>query len=321
MKRRDYSEVDAVSRAIDDVIVAYQPFTDVVEAAIRFAESPIQRGLKVVGESRVGKSTVASLVCRELNARAPAGQVWALAIEIPTNPSERTIAQLLILTLGNVSANGTEIDLSTDFVNIARECGLKLVLIDEFHHFVEGRPGVTHLARAANSLKGLMNKTKPVSYVVLGLRKTLRITERCEQLRGRLTATRELGALGQAMLENVADAKVRDESFRSFLNVLRALTRVLPFPNASELYSPELGRRMLSASQGRLGYIKPLLIGAVELAYERDERLLSRELLEAVFTRDIWSDGVGSKNPFNPHFKFDDRLDGPGEPFAPDGDW
>jgi hypothetical protein len=114
------------------------------------------------------------------------------------------------------------------------------------------------------------------------------------------------------MLDNVADANVRDVSFRNFLNVLRALTRVLPFPNASELYGPELGRRMLSAAQGRLGYIKPLLIGAVELAHQRDERLLSSELLEAVFTRDIWSDGVGSKNPFNPHFKFEDQLDGPG---------
>ena len=321
MKRRDYSEVDAVSRAIDDVIVAYQPFTDVVEAVIRFAESPIQRGLKIVGEGRVGKSTVASLVCRELNARAPAGQVWALVIEIPTNPTEKTIVELLLFALGNERADGTEVKLSTQFIKIARECGLKLVLIDEFHHFVEGRAGVTHLARAANSLKRLMNSTKPVSYVVVGLHKLLRITATCEQLRGRLTATRELGALGQAMLDNVADANVRDVSFRNFLNVLRALTRVLPFPNASELYGPELGRRMLSAAQGRLGYIKPLLIGAVELAHQRDERLLSSELLEAVFTRDIWSDGVGSKNPFNPHFKFEDQLDGPGEPFAPDGDW
>lgn len=321
MKRTDYGVADEVATAIDAAIIAYQPFTDVVKALLRIAESPIQRGLLTVGESRVGKSTTAEVVCRDLNGRAPAGEHWALTIEIPTNPTEKSIAKELMLALGNERVRRSEQDLTASFVKIARETGLKLVIIDEFHHFVEGRRGVTNLDRAANSLKGLMNRTKPMSYVIMGLPKSMRIMHKCQQLRGRFSACIELEILGRAVLEEVSNKQVVDRSYKHYLNVVRTLTQVLPFSNAETLFTTELGRRLLSASQGRLGYIKPLLIGAVELACERREGKLSDALLEAAFTRYIWQGGVGGKNPFNRYFDFSDRLDGPGEPFAPDGEW
>jgi hypothetical protein len=87
----------------------------------------------------------------------------------------------------------------------------------------------------------------------------------------------------------------------------------LPISKGDHTWS-ELGRRLFYASDGRVAYIKRLLAGALQHAMETEASQIGPAQLERVFTEEIWWEGIGELNPFNPAFVFR-RLDRGNEPF------
>lgn len=298
-------------KAIEEVaeyIVDYPAFHDLRAKMEGMLRSPNQRGLLIVGDTRVGKTTLAQSF---LDAHPPSivdgrPSVPVLYIEVPTIPSEKSIARGLMSAIDiNANPRLTEQELSTHFAKVARYCRIKLVIIDEFHHFLE-TGYFPRLVRFANSVKGLMNQSG-VSVVLMGLPKSRTILDKNQQLRGRFSSVLRIGTL----------AMDDPRQFNVFLDVLQALAARLPFENAEEIADPQYGMRMWYATHGALGYIKALLIEAIELSQSTARHQLTMPLLEKAFTAAIWCDGVGRLNPFHRDFR-ENLLNAVGEPFCPD---
>ncbi|GMG95101.1 TniB family NTP-binding protein [Cupriavidus metallidurans] len=295
------------TREVSQYIIDYPAFHALREKMERMLRSPDPRGLLIVGDTRVGKTTLAKSVLdvhpKTIIDGTPS--VPALYIEIPTIPTEKSIARALMLQLDVTTSRAlSEQELISRFARIAEYCRIKLVIIDEFHHFTESSQ-YPKLLRYANSVKSLMNRAG-VSVVLMGLPSSRAILDKNQQLRGRFSSVQHIGAFA---MEDTAQ-------FNDFLDVLRALADKLPFENAQELAGELYGPRMWYATHGALGYVKKLLIEAVETS-DAANRKLSMALMEKAFTAAIWHDGVGKLNPFNRNFSHN-LLDEVGQPFCPD---
>jgi len=296
------------AREVSQYIIDYPAFHDMREKMERMLRSPDPSGLLIVGDTRVGKTTLANSVLDAHPKTTISGtpSVPVLYIEIPTIPTEKSIARALMWQLDvRASRALSEQELIAHFAEIAKYCRIKLVIIDEFHHFTESSQ-YPKLLRYANSVKSLMNRSG-VSVVLMGLPSSRAILDKNQQLRGRFSSVQHIGAF--AMDETA--------QFNDFLDVLRALADKLPFENAEELAGEVYGPRMWYATHGALGYVKKLLIEAIEMSDATRPGKLTMTLMEKAFTAAIWCNGIGKLNPFNRSFSHN-LLDAAGEPFCPD---
>lgn len=300
-------EGQEATREVSRYIIDYPAFHDLRERMERMLRSPDPCGLLIVGDTRVGKTTLAKSVLEAHPRTIVDGtpSVPVLYIEIPTIPTEKSIARALMLQLDVMTSwTLSEQELITRFAKIAEYCRIQLVIIDEFHHFTESSQ-YPKLLRYANSVKSLMNRAG-VSVVLMGLPSSRAILDRNQQLRGRFSSVQHIGAFA---MDDCAQ-------FNGFLDVLRALAEKLPFENAIELAGELYGPRMWYATHGALGYVKKLLIEAIEMS-DTTKHKLTMALMEKAFTVAIWHDGVGKLNPFNRGFSHH-LLDEVGQPFCPD---
>ena len=113
-------------------------------------------------------------------------------------------------------------------------------------------------------------------------------------------------ALGQSDSETI-----HSECLQLFIS----LGACLPVPLSSGAYGwDELGTRLYYASNGRVSYIKKLLACALKRCLETQSSEIGPEILEKAFTDELWWEGIGKLNPFNPGFEFR-HLDRGNEPF------
>ncbi|SDP81902.1 AAA domain-containing protein [Ralstonia sp. 25mfcol4.1] len=301
------NDLEQAAHEVSRYIIDYPAFHDLREKMERMLRSPDPRGLLIVGDTRVGKTTLAKSIL-EAHPRStvdgtPSAPV--MYIEVPTIPTEKSIARGLMLQLDvTTSRSLSEQDLIARFTKVVEYCRIRLVIIDEFHHFTETAQH-PKLHRYANSVKSLMNRAG-VSVVLMGLPSARAVLDKSQQLRGRFSSVQHIGAF--AMEDST--------QFNDFLDVLRALAKKLPFENGEELADELFGPRMWYATHGALGYVKKLLIEAIEMS-EATKRRLTMPLMEKAFTAAIWHEGVGKMNPFNRGFSHH-LLDEEGQPFCPD---
>lgn len=302
------TQAHLAANEVSKYIIDYPAFHDLRARMDGMITSPDPKGMLVVGDTRVGKTTLARSLLDTHPKTFVDGtpSVPVLDIEIPTIPTEKSIARALMLQL-DVTTGRTlsEQELIARFAKIAEYCRIKLVIIDEFHHFTESSH-YPKLLRYANSVKSLMNQSG-VSVVLMGLPNSRAILDKNQQLRGRFSSVQHIGAF--AMEET--------DQFNDFLDVLRALADKLPFENAAEIADHLYGPRMWYATHGALGYVKKLLIEAIEMSGASKNKQLSMNLMEKAFTAAIWHDGIGKLNPFNRSFSHN-LLDEVGQPFCPD---
>lgn len=139
----------------------------------------------------------------------------------------------------------------------------------------------------------------------LGLPRLEQILQVNEQLRRRFSRRIRL-ALGQSDKSSI---------HAECLQLFRSLGSCLPLPLMCGQFGwDELGMRLHYASDGRVAYIKKLLATALRIALETEVKEIGPQLLEQAFTEELWWEGVGKLNPFNPTFEFR-RLDRGNEPF------
>ncbi|MFT7776018.1 hypothetical protein [Roseateles sp.] len=144
-----------------------------------------------------------------------------------------------------------------------------------------------------------------VPVTMLGLPRTQVLLQVNEQLRRRFAHQVSLSVTS-------GSAELRcTESQALFVSLADAL----PLPLDPRPYDwAELGERLHSATQGRVAYVKQLLVHAYCCATDRGSECMAVEDLEKAFTESIWPAGVGALNPFDGRFEWR-QLDRAGEPF------
>lgn len=276
------------------------------EQLATYRQTGLAQHLLVLGESGTGKSTLCRLLV-ERNPRqvlAERDVVPVLSVSVPAGATITNVASEILAALGDPHPSAGTVAVKTRRVLVlCRSCGVELVLFDEAQHLHDRGQIATHYL-VGDWIKRLIDDLA-VPSVFLGLPRLQRLLTVNEQLRRRFSR-RVMLALGQN-----PEVAIESECLQLFIS----LVACFPIPiDYGDYGSGELGQRLYCASDGRVAYIKKLLQSVLMQAHTAKlDRVMPPDLEEA-FTRDIWWEGIGKLNPFNPAFEFR-RLDRAGEPF------
>ena len=305
--------IDDVATKIEDLVIHHPRFQLALEriewCRRQERRGGTPRGLLVVGASGSGKSTLKECVVSGVQWTTVKGNriVPIVTASVPSVPTIKSLAHVALSAIGDhLWDKGSAPQLTHRVITLLTACHTELVLFDEVQHFSDTRRYVG-LSRAADWLKEVMDQTS-IPTVLLGLPRAEEVLFANEQLRRRFSAKIELRAF------DISD----DIDFMSFRRVLKQLEDEMLFPEASNLGESPLAQQIYFATNGLIGYMKQIIIGAAKVALEERANAINALHLEAAFYREIWAEGMNSLNPFHRHFERR-RLDRPGEPFAPGG--
>ena len=282
------------------------------ELVLRDIELLHQRSLKarapafllVTGQSGSGKSTLLETYedghPREtLDDR---DRIPVLLFEVPAAPSISGIASQILAALGDPAAHKGTIGEKTERIyHLLDECGVEILLVDEFHNLLtedRKRP----IAKVTAWLKTFINRARrPV--VACGLPRSKRVLNDNVELRRRFSAQRYLEPLA-------LDNKGNGDEFRA---TLRDLAGRLPC-TCIALHDKNVARRFIYATRGLIDYVVKILETAAIIAAGRPNQHIDLEVLGQAFVEKVWTDAPPKLNPFLTDHKLR-ILDKCGEPF------
>jgi hypothetical protein len=149
----------------------------------------------IVGESGSGKTTIisyfASLHPRIDHKRGV--EMPVLLVKVPARPRVKSFAETLLYQLGDpLWSRGNTVSKSIRLRELLKGCGVRLLALDEFQHFVDARQASIP-NEVADWLKEQVEEAG-LAIVVLGLQRCLEVLKQNEQLRRRFGATLRVGA-------------------------------------------------------------------------------------------------------------------------------
>ena len=249
--------------------------------------------LAIVGESGMGKTTImnkfASLHPRKTHKEG--AEIPVLVASVPSKPTVKALVETLLYELGDpLYMRGSAEEKTTRLIHLIKQCRVRLILLDEFQHFVDrANENVAH--EVADWLKRTIDKAR-VAVVVFGLERCTGVFKANEQLRGRFSA--------HILLKPFDWWDPADRTlFRAFL---RAVEKQLPMPVTPRLSSLDLAYRFHYASAGHIRPVMKIVRGAVHEAVETGQKQLDIDLFAKVFASEVWNDSDCKINPFTEAF-------------------
>lgn len=303
-------EIFSALKNFDDDYIPFPPFiraAQAIEASLKlYRETGIARHLLVLGESGTGKSSL----CRWISQQYPKYEMPdrdilpVLNVAVPPTATIAGVAESILRCLGDPSPLVGNISSKTfRIIQLSRACRIELCLFDEAQHIHDRGKTTTHYM-VGDWVKNLIDEIG-VPMVLIGLPRLEYLLQVNEQLRRRFSNRLRL-ALGQCETESIHS---------ECLQLFHSLGACLPLSiSPGEFGWEEMGMRLFYASDGRVAYIKKLLAGALQFGLEANIGTIDPNVLEQIFTNEIWWEGIDELNPFSPKFEFR-RLDRGGEPF------
>ncbi len=245
--------------------------------------------LLVKGLQGAGKTTI----CKDYERRYPqtttreGRTVPVLATFVPSITTKKSLPTKLLYALGDGAAErGTAVTQTLRLIKLIEECGVELIILDEFQHFIDSDSNIV-LNNVSNWLKDLINETrKPV--VLVGMPYSEIVLQANPQLERRFAMRESLEPFGW-------DSPAQQHEFKMFL---KHLDGSLPLPKRSNLSDQETAFRMFCASDGFIGYVMKLVRRATIIAIDRGAECLDLELLAEAYDERLASRARGRPNPF-----------------------
>lgn len=223
--------------------------------------------LLIVGPSNNGKTMIAER-CRRLHpARTSAdGEhqvIPVLVMQMPPAPSARRFYSALLTALGAPLWASGATDLREQMAcRIMRKVGVRLLIIDELHNILAGRPG--QVRECQNVLRFLGNELR-IPIAGLGTKEAYIAIRSDDQLENRFEPF---------LLPRWTDGA-------ELARLLASFEAILPLKEPSGLASPELRTRILQWSEGTIGEISALLVAAARAALRRGCERIDADILAA----------------------------------------
>lgn len=289
---------------IDSLLVRHSAFAKAARSLERaFLVAPDLKdpfGIYIHGESRTGKSRlIEETMGKHVPYRTEDGLVVEVVkLQVPAKPTIKGLAIDLLRALGDpMPDKGTENSMTERLVILLTACKTRLLILDEFQHFVDKSSSFTVIHHLADWLKNLLNRTK-VTAVLVGLEYGLAVLKQNEQLRGRFANPIRLPRFDW-----------RDENLRAeFLGLLDGFQSLISKKfNVPEFSSDELGYRFYIATGGLTGYVFNILRMAAWESIASKHNSISLRELEIAYSEGINEEDQYNINPFSKHF---DRNDG-----------
>lgn len=261
--------------------------------------------LLITGESGCGKSTMRRAYADqyprlEIEDRT---LIPVLHLELPSQPTVKNVAERMLIQLGDPFAEkGSAEGKTARIVTLMRGCGVELVILDEFQHFVDRASDKVEY-RVADWLKSVINDSR-VPFVVMGLPRCHRILELNEQLRRRFLPRVELHRF---RIDKAGELK-------QFVGVLKSLESSLPLQGPTALTNKNVIPRIYYATHGVIDHTMKLVAESLNIALSEHRITIDQDVLRRAFERVIWSDARNQDNPFHSGF-IERHLNKAGEPF------
>jgi len=243
----------------------------------------------VTGDTGAGKTSLLNKYL-ELNARQDLYKgtvIPVLSTTLPGKANSVALFQQILADLGHPFPfeSSNEVQLRKQIKELAYNCRLELIIVDEFQHLIE-RKSLKILKETANSIKSLIVDTK-IPMAIFGMPYSSVILDSISQLSSRFERRRKLGPF------RISIAKEREE----YLTFLTKLEELMDLPEPSNLVSECLCSRLYAYSNGNFKKLKNLLGEAYSAALENGELYISNQrLAEAAFKRN--SNLTKTNNPF-----------------------
>jgi hypothetical protein len=245
--------------------------------------------LLITGQTGAGKTTLCQVYGRQFP-RQPTQEgiaVPVLSASIPVPATAKSLVTRLLVALGDPMAErGTTVNQTLRLVRLIRECGVELIILDEFQHFID-RDSNHILLTVANWLKDLLNETN-VPMILTGMPYSDIILQANAQLERRFQMRERLDPFGW-------ETPAQQAEYRTFL---RYLDESLPLAERSHLSDSETAFRVYCATGGVIGHVMKLIRRASVLAITRSMNRLDHELLAAVYDERLSSGRADLLNPF-----------------------
>jgi energy-coupling factor transporter ATP-binding protein EcfA2 len=247
----------------------------------------------IVGESGSGKTTIISYFA-SLHPRVD--HKWGLEVpvllaKVHARPTVKSFAETLLYQLGDpLWSRGNTVSKSIRLRELLKRCGVRLLALDEFQHFVDARQANIP-NDVADWLKEQVEETR-LAIVVLGLQRCLEVLKQNEQLRRRFGATLRVGAFRW-------ESKDDRTTYRAFL---RAVQEQLPEYSMPLLADLEMAFRMHYGSYGLIGYTMKIIRGAARIARGHPHREITLRTLSQSFAEHVWMEHLNDPDPFSENF-------------------
>jgi len=266
------------------------------------------RHLMLLGPSGAGKSSVLEEYMRHFPSQDEVEQrrIPVLRVEIKSSPTVRSVAEDILKAMGVAMAYRGTVNEKTDrVVSSLTKLRVELLLLDEVQHLL----GATRRSFGSNNetewLKTLLNLID-IPVVLSGLPYADALLTSNEQLRRRLDGTHHITPFSIEDDEVVAD----------FAGVVNWFDQEIHQGYPSGLHQGDMLHRLFYATNGLIGYLSKLLIGAMEIRLQHGFKHVEPWMLEQSFSQNLWTEGIGPLNPFNKRFNWR-QLNKNGELFAP----
>lgn len=286
---------------VERLVIPHPAFAEAerqIEQCFAFAAAKGEaEGLAVIGESGTGKTSVLqSFASKYKPSRTDDGMhVPVLFTSVPSSPTVKSLTAAMLEALGTPDPErGTIPQMESRLRILMKETGTRLVMIDEFQHFVDqGTHKVMH--SVADSLKRLIDDTRS-TLVIAGLPSSMAVIDQNVQLARRFMAPVQMtrfqwGETGHR---------------RQFMSILRSyykeISREFDLPDLS---SEDMAFRFYLATGGLMGYVAKLLRQALRNAASRSARSIALKDLHIAHIQSVWSvqRDLDLPRPFGPGFQ------------------
>jgi len=252
--------------------------------------------IALVGESRTGKSRALE-ECEERhssNRDVEGLNIPILRVKTPSKPTVKGLAELMLRAMRDpLFDRGTENAKTSRLQTLMQECGTRMVMIDEFQHFVDkGSHQVMH--HVADWLKILVDDSS-VALVVAGLPTCQAVLEQNEQLAGRFLSPIFMPRFDWQ----------HDEQREEYIAILGAFHESLSGHfDLPALDGEEMAFRCYCGTGGLIGYLSKFLRQTVWNALDANKKSISLQELAKAHDEAVWSKSgpLGIPNPFTKSF-------------------
>lgn len=271
----------------------------------RWRMTKVAESLLIVGQSGSGKSTVLDFYLQNFPRvrHQDRTEIPVLKVLTPEGPTVKSLAEAILTAMHDPAAShGTTTVKTQRIIHLFRECGVQLLLLDEFHHFYDTHR-IKEGVRVTDWLKNLLNASS-IPIVLFGLPLAIVALNSNRQLRRRFASPH---VLSEFRFQT-------SEEQREFRGVLAQMQGKLPVKNGIDISDPVVARRFYYATHGLIDYVVKLLDDAALHLGANSGAGLSLEVLAESFRRQIWRDAPDAMNPFTTKVKLR-FLNKPREPF------
>jgi len=274
----------------DDLVIVYPQMKEILSSiedcknSTKYSSQP--ECLSLVGPYRCGKTTIIETYTEKFpDILTEEGTIKPiLYCSVPCPATSNGLVSALLEGMGDpfYYKRSTIYFKKSRLKDFLRKCNVELIILDEVQHLIDSNRRKL-IRETADWFKLLITETN-IPVIFVGLEYALQVFEENKQLGSRVLNRYQMKPFGD-----------NDKSFRILLH---CFDKSLPLKNLSNLENDEISKYILTATQGRLGYLKVLLKEALKIAIDENYNHITIPILSKSYENKLKH--LCGPNPFLP---------------------